>query len=97
MMREWARFVRSGKPPFDVPGRIATPTLVVRLEGDTYSVPAANDRFVELFIEPSALTDWTYRKDDVPEGGTTHHVHWVRTPEPVADRVVAWWNERSAA
>jgi len=93
MMREWARFVRTGRPPFDVPRRIATPTLVVRLEGDTYSVPAANDRFVELFIEPSTLTDWTYRKDAVPEGGTTHHIHWVRTPGPVADRVVAWWAE----
>jgi hypothetical protein len=28
----------------------------------------------------------------VPEGGSTHHIHWVRTPGPVADRVVAWWD-----
>ena len=96
MMREWARFVRSGKPPFAVPDRITTPTLSVRLEGDTYAVAPSNDRFVELFVEPSALTQWTYRKDAVPEGGNTHHIHWVRTPGPVADQVVTWWNERSS-
>jgi predicted alpha/beta hydrolase len=94
MMREWARLVRTGKPPFTVPHRITTPTLSVRLEGDTYAVAPSNARFVELFIDPPALTEWTYRKDAVPEGGSTHHIHWVRTPRPVADRVVAWWDER---
>src|SRR5687768_15432849 len=94
MMREWARLVRTGKPPFTVPHRITTPTLSVRLEGDTYAVAPSNSRFVELFIDPPALTEWTYRKDAVPEGGSTHHIHWVRTPGPVAERVVAWWNER---
>ena len=53
------------------------------------------DRYVELFVEPSALTEWTYRKDAVPEGGTTHHIHWVRTPGPVADRIVEWWESRN--
>jgi predicted alpha/beta hydrolase len=91
MMREWARFVRTGKPPFAVAQRITTPTLSVRLEGDTYAVAASNSRFVELFIDPQALTEWTYRKDAVPDGGSTHHIHWVRTPGPVADQVVAWW------
>ena len=43
----------------------------------------------------SALTEWTYRKDAAPDGGTTHHIHWVRTPGPVADRVVAWWESRN--
>ena len=95
MMREWARFVRTGKPPYAVPQRITTPTLSVRLEGDTYAVAASNSRFVEMFIDPPALTEWTYRKDAVPDGGSTHHIHWVRTPGPVADQVVAWWNERS--
>ena len=94
MMREWARIVRTGKPPFEVPHRIPTPTLSVRLEGDTYAVRASNERFVELFVEPSALTEWTFRKDAVPEGGTTHHIHWVRTPGPVVDRVVAWWESK---
>lgn len=94
MMREWARIVRTGKPPFAVPHRITTPTLSVRLEDDTYAVRASNDRYVELFVEPSALTDWTYRTDAVPDGGTTHHIHWVCTPGPVADRVVEWWESR---
>jgi predicted alpha/beta hydrolase len=96
MMREWSRMVRTGKPPFAVPARITAPTLVVRLEGDTFAVPASTDRYAELLVEPAALTQWTYRKDDVPEGGTTHHIHWVRTPGPVADQVVDWWNRRSS-
>jgi predicted alpha/beta hydrolase len=95
MMGEWARYVRTGKPPFAVPHRITTPTLSIRLECDSYAVPASNDRYVELFIDPPALTNWTYRKDAVPESGSTHHIHWVRTPDPVADRVVAWWDERA--
>ncbi len=97
LMREWAGFVRTGRAPFAVPHRITTPTLAVRLEGDTYALPASTDRFVETFIEPDALTEWTYPKADVPEGGSTHHVHWVRTPGPVADRVVAWWGSLQAA
>ncbi len=47
LMREWARFVRTGKPPFDVPHRITTPSLVVQLQGDTFSVPKANEGYVE--------------------------------------------------
>lgn len=94
MMREWARIVRTGKPPFAVPHRITTPTLSVRLEDDTYAVRASNDRYVDLFVERSALTEWTYRTGAVPAGGTTHHIHWVRTPGPVADRVVEWWESR---
>jgi predicted alpha/beta hydrolase len=92
LMREWARFVRTGTPPFPVPHKITTPTLAVRLEGDTYALPASTSRFLELFVDPDVVTDWTYEKANVPEGGSTHHVHWVRTPGPVADRVVAWWD-----
>ena len=73
---------------------ITSPTLSIRLEGDTYAVAASNARFVELFIDPPALTEWTYRKDAVPDGGSTHHIHWVRTPGPIAHEVVAWWDER---
>ncbi len=94
MMREWSRMVRTGKPPFPVPGPFSTPTLVIRLEGDTFAVPGSTDRYAELFVDPAALTQWTYQKDAMPEGGSTHHIHWVRTPEPVADRVVAWWESQ---
>jgi predicted alpha/beta hydrolase len=91
LMREWARFVRSGRPPYEVAQRITTPTLVVQLQGDTYAVSRSNKIFTEMMIEPGAVTRWVYTKEAVPPGGTTHHVQWVRTPGPVVDRLVAWW------
>jgi len=94
LMREWARFVRSGRPPFDVPHRITTPTLVVQLQGDTYAVSGSNKIFTEMMVDPAAVTRWVYTKDAVPEGGTTHHVQWVRTPEVVVDKLVDWWESR---
>lgn len=94
LMREWARFVRSGRPPFDVPHRITTPTLVVQLQGDTYAVSGSNKIFTEMMVDPAAVTRWVYTKDAVPEGGTTHHVQWVRTPEVVVDKLVDWWASR---
>jgi predicted alpha/beta hydrolase len=93
LMREWARFVRTGRPPFDVPHRITTPTLVVQLQGDTYAVSASNKIFTSMMIEPDAVTRWVYTKDAAPPGGTTHHVQWVRTPAPVVDRIVQWWEQ----
>jgi predicted alpha/beta hydrolase len=91
MMREWARMVRTGRPPFAVPHHITTPTLNVQLEGDTYAVAAANRLFAELFVDPSVLTCWVYAKDATPEDGSTHHIQWARTPGPVVARIVDWW------
>lgn len=91
LMREWARFVRTGRPPYDVPRRLTTPTLVVQLQGDTYAVSASNKIFTDMMIEPQAVTRWVYLRSAAPEGGTTHHVQWVRTPGPVVDRIVDWW------
>lgn len=91
MMREWARMVRTGRPPFAVTHLITTPTLNVQLEGDAYAVAAANRLFTELFVDPAVLTGWVYAKDATPEGGTTHHIQWVRTPGPVVARIVDWW------
>lgn len=91
LMREWAHMVRTGRPPFTVPEIIATPTLVVDLEGDTYARLPATQRFVDQLVDPEALTRWTYARSVVPEGGTTHHVGWAKTPAPVVDRVVDWW------
>ncbi len=90
LMREWARFVRTGKPPFPVPHLIETPSLVIQLEGDTYSVDKANRLFVSSFLDSGVTTEWTYLRDDVPEGGTTHHVLWAKTPTPVVDKIVDW-------
>ncbi|MDX6278662.1 MAG: hypothetical protein QOJ72_2790 [Nocardioidaceae bacterium] len=92
LMREWARFVRTGKPPFTVPHLITTPTLVVNLEGDNYSVAKANRLFVKTFLDPEATTRWLYTKDAAPEGGNTHHVLWGKTPGPVVDKIVDWWD-----
>lgn len=91
LMREWARFVRTGRPPFAVPHRVATPTYVVHLQGDAYAVSAANKRFIDLFLEPSAVTRTVYTRDDAPAGASTDHVRWVRRPEVVVRRVVTWW------
>jgi predicted alpha/beta hydrolase len=95
LMREWARFVRTGEPPFPVDGPVTTPTLVVHLQGDAYAVSAANKRFVEQFLDPAATTRWVYTRDQVPAGGTTDHVQWVRKPSVVVERVVRWWEGRS--
>lgn len=94
LMREWARFVRSGRPPFDVSGRITTPSLVVQLQGDTYAVSKANKVFVETFLDPDCTTRWVYSKDATPDGGTTHHVMWAKTPAPVVDQIISWWTDQ---
>lgn len=93
LMREWAHFVRTGEPPFDGSGTVTTPALVVHLQADAYAVSAANKRFIELFLEPSAVTRWVYTQDATPDGGTTDHVQWVRHPSVVVDRVVRWWSD----
>lgn len=91
LMREWAGFVRSGKAPFDVPHPVPSPTLVVKLQGDAYAVSEATDDFVDQFLDPAVTRRWTYTTGDVPDGGTTDHIQWVRTPDVVVDRIVDWW------
>ncbi len=93
LMREWARFVRTGRPPFDVPHAVTSPSLVIDLDGDTYAVRKATDHYVRTFLDPDVTERWTY--DDPPEGGNTHHVMWGRTPAPVVDRIVEWWSRRA--
>src|SRR5699024_4680971 len=96
LMREWARFARTGEPPFPIAQGVATPTLDIHLEGDRYAVAAANDAFVSHLIQDASLTRWLYRRQDVPEGGSNHHIGWVRFPAPVVARIVNWWNSSSA-
>ncbi|MCW2831726.1 MAG: hydrolase [Aeromicrobium sp.] len=92
LMREWARFMRTGTPPFDVPHAITTPTLVVQLEGDTLAVPRANQAYISTFLDPDRTTRWVYTAADAPDGGTTDHVSWVRSPGPVVDQILTWWS-----
>ncbi|MCW2749891.1 MAG: hydrolase [Aeromicrobium sp.] len=91
LMREWARMIRTGKPPYALPHRVKTPSLVVQLQGDTYAVSKANKVFREKLLHPDRMTHWVYMKDATPAGGTTHHVMWVKTPGPVVDKIVDWW------
>lgn len=91
LMREWARFVRTGTPPFSVPRRITSPSLVIQMQGDAYAVSAANKRFAELFIDPQVLTRWVYLKSEAPAGAVVDHLMWVKSPAVVVDKVVDWW------
>lgn len=95
LMRQWARFARTGVPPFPVADGVRTPTLDIHLEGDTYAVAPANDDFLRTLINPAVLTRWLYRHRDVPDGGTNHHIAWVRSPGPVVERIVTWWSEQN--
>ncbi|MFI5428405.1 hypothetical protein [Aeromicrobium sp. UC242_57] len=90
-MSQWASFIRTGRPPFPAESRHATPSLIVHLQGDSFAPSKANHAYIERFLEPAQTTRWVYGPDDVPEGGSNDHVQWVRTPEPVVDQVITWW------
>ncbi len=94
LMREWARMVLTGRPPYTVGEPLETPSLIISLEGDELSPVAAVDALAELY-DPAAQQRWLYRDADVPAGASNDHITWVRTPEPVVDRVLAWWGARS--
>ncbi|MFT4298714.1 MAG: alpha/beta fold hydrolase [Aeromicrobium sp.] len=97
LMREWAGWALTGRPPFPVPRRIDVPTLIVKLQADPYAVSAATDDYVERFCDPSLTTRWTFTREAAGPEGTTDHVRWVRSPEPVVDRIVQWWSTQSGS
>ncbi len=92
MMRQWARMVRTGRPPFPVPGPVTAPTLVVELEDDRLAPRGSVEVFAQQMVAPDALTYWRYRHTEVPAGQSNDHIGWVRTPEPVVDRIADWWH-----
>ena len=92
LMREWAGFLRTGEPPFLAEGIVGTPSLVIQLQGDRLAVSKANKAFVARFHDPDVTTRWVYTADAVPDGGSIDHVRWVKTPAPVVDRIVDWWD-----
>lgn len=96
LMTEWAGFMRTGVPPFPVQGTADSPALVIHLQGDALAVSRANKAFVERFLDPERTTRWVYTRDAAPDGGTTDHVQWVRTPGPVVDKIVDWWSSLPA-
>lgn len=93
LMREWARMVLTGRPPFPQTRPIDTPALLVSLEGDRLAPSPSVDALGGLF-EPEVVTRWHFAEDEVPEGASTDHIAWVRTPDAIVDGVVAWWADR---
>ena len=95
LMREWARMVLTGTPPFRADRPIATPSLLVSLEGDDLSPSRAVDALAKLF-DSSAVTRWHRMSDEVPEGDSNDHITWVRSPDSVVERIVHWWAQLEA-
>lgn len=93
LMREWAHWVRTGRPPVVITQKVVTPSLVVKLQADAYAVSRATDAFVDLALDTDHVTRWTYTRDQAPDGGTTDHVQWVKKPEVVVAKVLKWWAE----
>lgn len=91
LMREWARMVVSGQPPFATRDRLRTPALIVSLEGDTLAPASSVDDFAERLFDSEVVTRWHYLRDEVRPGTTNDHITWVRGSELVVERVVAWW------
>lgn len=96
LMREWAGFIRTGRPPFELRGVLTSPALLITLEGDQLAPRRSIDAYADLFLDPDLTTRWTYRRDATPSGGSTDHVAWVRHPEIVVERVVDWWDRVGA-
>ncbi|GEM31823.1 hypothetical protein NN3_28300 [Nocardia neocaledoniensis NBRC 108232] len=97
MMREWARMVLTGTPPFPTEPAIDAPALVIALGGDTLAPRRGIDAFARRLFAPDAVTRWDYERSAVPPGASNDHIQWVRSPGPVVDRVVDWWQRRSTA
>ncbi|WP_278262520.1 alpha/beta fold hydrolase [Nocardia sp. AG03] len=91
MMREWARMALTGRPPFPTERAIDVPALVVALENDSMAPESGVDDFARRLFAPGTATRWDYRTEDVPPGASNGHIDWVRTPQPVVDRIVTWW------
>lgn len=90
LMREWARMVASGRPPFAVAGPLQTPALFISLEGDDLSPIGTVTALADLW-EGGRVEHWHRRHEEVPAGASNDHIGWARTPEPIVERVVAWW------
>ncbi|MEB8338104.1 alpha/beta fold hydrolase [Streptomyces endophyticus] len=93
LMREWARMVLTGRPPYAADQPITTPALVISLGDDALSPLKAVDDLAHRLFSSTSVTRWHHTSDQVPEGATHDHVGWVRTPATVVDRIVTWWHD----
>lgn len=91
LMREWAHMAVTGQPPFTVDGVIGTPSLHVSLARDVYAPQSSVGHYVDRLFDPRQVTRWHYCDEEAVDGASNDHTGWVRTPAPVVERVVAWW------
>ncbi|MFC9473029.1 alpha/beta fold hydrolase [Nocardia sp. NPDC056952] len=97
LMREWARMVLTGRPPFPAQHRIEIPSLVIALGEDNLAPLRGVDAFARQLFASGAVTRWDYNRSDVPAGASNDHIKWVRTPAAVIDRIALWWQQVPAA
>jgi len=91
LMRDWARFARTGRLRFGRPaidygvplGALRLPALAVSIEGDTLGVPAAVDGLLALMPRVEAT------RVHVEEPGLDHF-RWARRPDAVVRTVADW-------
>ncbi len=93
LMRQWARMVITGNPPYKADRPIATPALVVSFASDAMAPPRSVDIFAEKLFDTRAVTRWQYEHDDVLPGASNDHIRWVRGSSQVVARIVAWWTK----
>ncbi|MGW1737364.1 alpha/beta fold hydrolase [Nocardia sp. NPDC001965] len=92
-MREWARMVLTGRPPYAIEQPITTPALVISLGDDALSPVGAVDDLTRRLFASTSVTRWHHTSDQVPPGSTNDHIGWVRTPATVVNRIVMWWHD----
>ncbi|MEU4690867.1 alpha/beta fold hydrolase [Actinoplanes sp. NPDC023714] len=92
LMREWGRMAVTGRTPYPAEAPIASPALLIALDGDRLAPAPAVERFGERLFAPEGVTNWVYRNEDVPEGASNDHIYWVKSPEPVVRRIAEWWS-----
>lgn len=92
LMRQWAHMALTGRPPYPVDASIATPSLLISLDGDDLAPSRAVDAFARRLFDPDAVTRWHYDDADVPDGASNDHIAWVRSPGVVVDRIAQWWS-----
>ena len=96
LMRQWARMVLTGRPPFDLDGSIRVRALMVRLGDDELVTDQAAAAYEAAFSR-DVVTRWTYDESCCPAGGDATHLGWSRAPEVVARRIAEWWTSGPGA
>ncbi|WP_199742814.1 alpha/beta hydrolase family protein [Nocardia stercoris] len=92
VMRDWAHTSWTGEfpPALEVTGRLADitlPTLVLTVDGDTFTPPAVVEKLT------STLTSASIRREHLTTeaaGAPLDHLRWAKAAEPVTKIVLDW-------